>query len=147
MNITASLGFYLLLVANAVLLAAACITITRFRSECQRLERFWNSPTGAAVADDGDTAKDEYKRQQVLVTMRLDKRLAELQEQINALASRPRSVPAPAPAEAPVPLENAVRMARHGASVDDLTRSCGLNIAEARLMQRLHGQGQRARSA
>ncbi len=146
MNITASLSFYLLLVANAVLLAAACITISRFRSQCRRLEKFWNSPTGAAVADDDDAgAINEYKRQQVLVTMRLDKRLAELSEQVSALASAPRSAPPPARTEAPVPIENAVRMARHGASVDELTRGCGLNIAEARLMQRLHGQ--RARSA
>jgi hypothetical protein len=31
-------------------------------------------------------------------------------------------------------------MARHGASIDDLIRSCGLNIGEAQLMRKLHGK-------
>jgi len=33
-------------------------------------------------------------------------------------------------------------MARLGASVEELAKSCGLNIGEAHLMQKLHGQSQ-----
>jgi len=42
--------------------------------------------------------------------------------------------------ESRLPIENAVRMAKHGASIEDLMRSCGLNIGEAQLMRKLHGQ-------
>lgn len=36
-------------------------------------------------------------------------------------------------------MDHAARLARGGASVDELTRNCGLNIGEASLMRRLHG--------
>jgi hypothetical protein len=37
-----------------------------------------------------------------------------------------------------------MRMAKLGASIDDLTRNCGLNIGEAQLMQKLHGKARAA---
>jgi hypothetical protein len=37
-------------------------------------------------------------------------------------------------------MEHAARLARGGASIDELTQSCGLNLGEASLMRRMHGQ-------
>ena len=52
-------------------------------------------------------------------------------------------------ASAPIqlPIDNAIRMAKQGASVADLTRSCGLNLGEAELMKKLHGRNRRAAAA
>ena len=46
--------------------------------------------------------------------------------------------------ESRLPIENAVRMAKHGASIEELVRGCGLNIGEAQLMRKLHGQSRAA---
>ena len=50
------------------------------------------------------------------------------------------------PVDGSLPIENAVRMARHGASIDELVRNCGLNIGEARLMQKLHSKAAAAQT-
>ena len=135
-------SYYLtvLLVANALLLAIAAVVLSRFERRCKRIEEFWDSPTGTALADDGD----EEVRAQTQATQRLERRVGELQRVVKLM-----DIKAPkqqAPVELNVPIENAVRMARQGASVDDLTRNCGLNIGEARLMQKLHGKAQHAAS-
>ena len=135
-------SYYLtvLLVANALLLAIAAVALSRFERRCKRIEEFWDSPTGTALADDGD----EEVRAQTQATQRLERRVGELQRVVKLM-----DIKAPkqqAPVELNVPIENAVRMARQGASVDDLTRNCGLNIGEARLMQKLHGKAQHAAS-
>ena len=133
-------SFYLvlLLISNAMLLGVAIVVLSRFDQRVKRIEEFWDSPTGAALADDGD----EEIRAQMQATERLERRVGELQRAVKLMEIK---APAPqAPVEMNIPLENAVRMARHGASVDDLTRNCGLNIGEARLMQKLHGKAQRA---
>jgi hypothetical protein len=134
MNIDESLSIYLLLIANAALLSAAAIAIVRFQKQCERLERFWNSPTGAALADQ----KSDQDRMQLLSTMRLERRLAQLQGKVDSLATTPAKS-APPPVTRQLPIENAIRMAKGGASVDELTRSCGLNIGEARLLRKMHG--------
>lgn len=124
----------LLLIANALLLAVATVVLSRFDRRVKRIEEFWDSPTGAALADDSD----EEVRAQMQATQRLERRVGELQRVVKLMDIK---APAPqAPVEMNIPLENAVRMARHGASVEDLTRNCGLNIGEARLMQKLHGK-------
>ena len=135
-------SYYLtvLLVANALLLAIAAVVLSRFERRCKRIEEFWDSPTGTALADDGD----EEVRAQTQATQRLERRVGELQRVVKLM-----DIKAPkqqAPVELNVPIENAVRMARQGASVEDLTRNCGLNIGEARLMQKLHGKAQHAAS-
>lgn len=144
MNITDSYAFYLLLVSNALLLAAAGIAVVRFRQQCQRLEQFWNSPTGTAIAhtQPDDNHSSDETRKQLLNNLRLEKRLADLQKKVCAVSSKPLQPVRieSAPVERPLPMDNALRMARHGASAEDLTRACGLNIGEARLMQKLHGQ-------
>ena len=131
MNIPDDQFLQLLLLANAILLAVAAIAIGRFCWRFERMTRFWHSPTGAAIADKAA----QHERQQILVNLRLERQLSGLQEKIDALADvKPGTTTAPQP----LPIDNAIRMARNGASIEELTRSCGLNIGEARLMQKLH---------
>ncbi|MGI9233200.1 MAG: DUF2802 domain-containing protein [Woeseiaceae bacterium] len=128
--------FYLnlLLVCNVWLLAVAVVAIIRFDRRWQRIESFWDSPTGVALSD----ATDDELYEQMKATQRLEQRLGELQRSIKRIDVKPPEKRPPV--ERDVPIENAVRMARLGASVDDLTRNCGLNVGEARLMTKLHGR-------
>ena len=129
----------MIMLANGVLLAIACYALVRFERRCRQIEAFWASPTGSAVADD---QADE----QMLITQRLEKRVGELQRSVKVIElKRGETDEKPVvPVERSLPIENAVRMARRGAGIDDLTRSCGLNIGEARLMQKLHGKARPA---
>ena len=52
MNIFDSDISYLVIMANALLLAASALAILRFSSQYHKLRDFWDSPTGAAVADE-----------------------------------------------------------------------------------------------
>lgn len=133
---------YLLIVSNAVMLALACFCFTRFDRRCRQIEKFWDSPTGTAISDDSDSPDDSHE--QMRMTQRLEKRVGELQRTVKVMEIE-KSKPTPPPSkpiERHLPIENAVRMARMGASVDDLSKSCGLNIGEAQLMQKLHGKVQ-----
>ncbi|MDX1515687.1 MAG: DUF2802 domain-containing protein [Woeseiaceae bacterium] len=130
---TISTSLYLLFALNALLLALVNFSVGRVRRQCQRLEKFWNSPTGQAMADDNDARR----HRQLLVNLRLEKQLAELQSRLDALATSEQ--PAVAAAERPLPIDNAIRMAQNGASAKELTARCGLSSAEAQLMTRLHG--------
>ena len=69
--------------------------------------------------------------------IRLEQDLSDLQTSVNALADRPRKQTAPV--AQPLPIDHAVRMIRNGASIEDLTQTCGLNIGEARLLTKMHG--------
>lgn len=125
---------YILLASNATLLAIAAVAVIRFERRWQRLESFWDSPTGSAL----DDASEDELHEQLMATTRLEQRLGELQRTVKLLDMK-----APeerAPVERSMPIENAVRMARLGASVEDLTRNCGLNVGEAQLMKKLHGK-------
>lgn len=125
---------YILLASNATLLAIAAVAVIRFEQRWQRLEGFWDSPTGAAL----DDASEDELHEQLMATTRLEQRLGELQRTIKLLDIKaPEERP---PVERNMPIENAVRMARLGASVEDLTRNCGLNVGEAQLMKKLHGK-------
>lgn len=146
---------YKLLLANGVLLAIACYAIVRFERRCKEIEAFWASPTGLALADtsdaetsDADTS-DKESQNQLRQTQRLEQRVGELQRAVGVLALREKQAgeTTEQPVERNLPLENAVRMARNGASIEDLTRSCGLNIGEAQLMQKLHRQANSAAAA
>ena len=82
----------------------------------------------------------------------LSTQLGELAEQVRDLALPSPMVtrPAPEPLPAPPPpvasitpsgargYEMAIRMARGGASVDEIVASCGTTRSEARLLRRLH---------
>lgn len=125
---------YVLLCANAVLLAIASVAVLRFERRWKRIEQFWDSPTGTALSE----SADDEMRAQIEATKNLEKRLGELQRTVKIMdLNSPKENP---PVERNLPIENAIRMARMGASVEDLTRTCGLNFGEARLMQKLHGQ-------
>ena len=130
----------LLLAANAMLLGLTCHALVSFERRCKRIEDFWESPTGNALSDDGDAEL----REQMKATRRLEKRVGQLQRTVKVIELN-KNRPQPAEPTQPtvkqnLPIENAIRMARLGASVEELTRSCGLNIGEARLMQKLHRQ-------
>jgi len=131
---------YLLIVSNAIMLALACFCFTRFDKRCRQIEAFWISPTGTAISNDNDGDSQEQMR----LTQNLEQRVGELQKTVTVMAvKKPDSTPTPStPIERNLPIENAVRMARLGASIDDLAKSCGLNIGEARLVQKLHGKVQ-----
>lgn len=130
--------FFLLLTANGLLLAVTAIALSRFERRCKRIEEFWDSPTGTALADEGN----DETREQMKATRRLEQRVGELQRAVKLMEIKvPREQP---PVERNVPIENAVRMARLGASIEELTRNCGLNAGEARLLRKLHGKTQLA---
>lgn len=123
----------ILLACNATLLSIACAAVIRFERRWKKLEEFWDSPTGSAL----DDASDAEIRDQREATTRLEKQLGELQAVLEGLnLQAPEKAPA---ADRILPIENAIRMAKLGASVEDLSRNCGLNAGEARLLQILHG--------
>lgn len=129
---------YLLLASNATLLAIACVALIRFDRRWSRIEAFWHSPTGTAISE----SDDADVREQMKATQRLEQRLGELQRTVKVLDMKTPKQQAPVERNQPIglPIENAVRMARMGASIEELSRSCGLNIGEAQLMQKLHGK-------
>ena len=143
MNIFDSDISYLVIMANALLLAASALAILRFSSQYHKLRDFWDSPTGAAVAD--EQPESETISKLLLATENLERRVAQMQQKLESLSQTPE--PPVQNNIRPLPIDNAVRMARAGASVDDLTRTCGLNIGEARLMQQLHARRSTAASA
>jgi len=63
---------------------------------------------------------------------------------VQSQTQRPAAAPAPAQAAASVNTrgyETAIRMARSGASVEEIVASCGTTRAEAKLLRRLHECG------
>jgi alkylation response protein AidB-like acyl-CoA dehydrogenase len=74
-------------------------------------------------------------------------RLAELEARVDAtrsgvaaLGERLERPAAPAPSQSPSPgYQIAIRLARGGASREELMSGCGLTLAEAELVRRLHG--------
>ena len=134
MNISDTTALYMLIIANAALVAAAGIAVARIQRQMRRFEQFWNSPTGASLANREPVS--EQPRPQA--NRHLERRVTELQSVVKTLAKREQ--PTVKPIDGSLPIANAVRMARHGASIDELVRNCGLNIGEARLMQKLHSQ-------
>ena len=142
MSIDSALTTNLLLFSNAALLAAATIALVRFRSQARRFEKFWDSPTGVSLADEQALRAQPEPQPDPQPDPELERRVAELQSVVKTLASKNRI--AREPAEPGLPIENAVRMAKRGASIDDLIRNCGLNIGEAQLMRKLHGKAANA---
>ena len=134
MEITDTFVTNMLLIANAALLAAAVIAITRFRKQARRFEKFWDSPAGVSLAD----AQALEAKPEPRTDPELEKRITELQGVVRSMATKDRLERKDN--ENRMPIENAVRMAKHGASIEELVRSCGLNIGEAQLMRKLHGQ-------
>ena len=130
MMIDTTYSLYALIIANASLVAAAALAVLRFQRVLRESAAFWESPTGAAIQTDTREQTDYGKLllQEIAV---LQKTVAKLR-----IRQQPRDEPAPSH----VPIEHALRMAKRGASIEDLRKSCGLNIGEAKLMHRLHGK-------
>ena len=141
MNTINPLILYLLLVSNALLAGAACLAIMRFQRFFRHLQQFWHTPVGSSLINQ----QEEEIRRSLRTTQRLDKQVNDMQRAIKTLAARDSGKRSAA--ERALPIDNAVRMIKHGASVEDLTRTCGLNIGEARLLQKLHGQAPAAANA
>ena len=120
--------FYALLMSNAFLLAAATIVVLRVQRQIQKNEDFWNSPTGAAVQEQSLPTEQ--------IGRIVDQRLSALDRAIDELTERESRLRYSNASE--LPFGNAVRMVKHGASADDLTRNCGLSESEALLMTRIH---------
>jgi hypothetical protein len=86
---------------------------------------------------------------------RLSEKMSDLAEQVRELSlpspvtSQRLAAAAPPPPPAPLPsapshgrgYEMAIRMARAGATLEDIVASCGTTRAEARLLRRLHCAG------
>jgi len=136
MTLSETYYLYLLLASNVLVLAGGLVAITRFRELCKEQASLWSSPTGAVLAD-VDEKSDELQRQQLTVNLQLEKQIQCLRRELRALSNRGNEANVP---ERSLPVDNAVRMARNGASIDDLTRSCGLNIGEAQLIKKMHGE-------
>ncbi|MEM6511610.1 MAG: DUF2802 domain-containing protein [Pseudomonadota bacterium] len=140
----------LILAFQAVLLGAAIIALARFHRRCRDIEAFWSSPTGAMLAENDDISHNDDSpqivskdsEQALLEKLKLDQRIADLQRRLRELSEREIRVQTPVSIEIErhLPIENAQRMAKSGASVEELTRVCGLNVGEARLLQKLHGR-------
>ena len=131
MNIVLNyLSTYALPIANVCLLCAAILVIIRMQRVLRG--RAIYSKLAAANAIERDIAA--LTECSELVTNRLDS----MQAAIERLGSLDRLLLGPASQE--LPLVHAARLAKDGASVDELTQNCGLNIGEARLVRRLHGR-------
>ncbi|MGI9205876.1 MAG: DUF2802 domain-containing protein [Woeseiaceae bacterium] len=127
MTIVESYSLYLLMICNGVLAGAAAVAILRFQNMLKNQKSFWSSPTGVAMSSQPEG--DEFLQA-------VEKRFTKFEEGLGNL-SRDNKVKSASPRS--IPHENAVRMAKHGATVDDLTRTCGLSDIEARLVMRVHG--------
>lgn len=137
------LYIYVLLAANTLVLTGGLLLILRLRRLCKLHEKSLECPPGIALADADEPAADSGQKQ-MLALMRMEKQLLTLRAELAAHASARDDV---STSERVLPLDNAVRMARNGASVDDLTRSCGLNIGEAQLIRKMHGSAANAARA
>ncbi len=137
METLSTFTLYGLLIANVVFLFVASKALFRFQYLIRRNRSFWEGRTGANPQSriNPDTVLSGF----------LERRLAMLQERVEELARRPVSAPAAQPGE--LPFEHAARMARFGATAEELTRTCGLNEAEAKLICRVHARRGRASPA
>jgi hypothetical protein len=117
-------------VANVCLLAAATMAMVRIQRVLAGKAIYSKLAAGSAI--EARIAEiDEHCRV-------VSERLGEIQDQIESFSQLERLLVGPVSRE--FPMEHAARLAKGGASVDELTRNCGLNIGEARLVRRLHGQ-------
>lgn len=124
------LAEFALPVANVCLLAAAIIAIGRM----QRIIRGKAIYSRLAAADAIESEIAAITEHCNLVSIRL----GEMQDEIEKLSDLERLLVGPVSRE--LPMEQAARLAQGGASIDELTRKCGLNTGEARLIRRLHGR-------
>ena len=138
MSYNVPVSIYLLLLSNAALLAAAIVAILRFQALIRTSQQYWSRPAGSPSQQQQIESHAESEQTGFRTNNELEQRVTSLQASVNRLSEK--DVVQPVPVTRDLPIENAARMARHGASVADITRSCGLNIGEAQLMKKLHSR-------
>jgi hypothetical protein len=126
------LSNYALPIANVLLVAAAALAIVRVQRVLKGKAIYSRLWAGNAIEKEIATLTEQSR----LVSARL----SAMQETIERLGRIERLLVGPVSRE--LPMEHAARLAKDGASVDELTRHCGLNIGEARLIRRLHGRAE-----
>ncbi len=139
MTIENTYSLYLLMICNGMLAGAAAIAILRFQRMIKLQQTFWGSPTGAAISTQPVAPTQAAQPDQDDFLKAVERRFAYLEQGFGNLADKNQSGQS---MQHSVPHENAVRMAKHGATIDDLTRTCGLSDIEARLLLRVHRQNQ-----
>lgn len=131
---------YGLLAANAAMLLIAWVALLQINARCRRLEEFKLHAASALPAASPTTntnASDDEKSFE-----KLERRLELMRQSILMLTAKTPEKRLPEVRS--LPIENAVRMAKKGATIDELTRNCGLNIGEAQLMKKLHSNAKSA---
>ena len=126
---------YALPLANVCLLAAAVTAVFRLQKVLAG-KAIYSKLAGGNAIEAQIAEIDEHCRI-------VSERLGEIQDQIERFSHLERLLIGPVSRE--FPMEHAARLAKGGASIDELTRNCGLNIGEARLVRRLHGQAEAPR--
>ena len=111
---------YQLLILNTLLLTAVITVLFRLRRLTHR-----SGDKNAQRDNESDKA-----------SQLLHKRISLLQKSVHDLGRKQKSLQIPAAKK--LPLDDAVRMAKNGASIEELTRNCGLSKGEAQLLTRLH---------
>ena len=127
MNIIETYPIYALLLANAALCAAAVLAILKFQRLLRSSARFWDSPTGSALQAQCD---------QSMFNQSTENQLASLAAALEQLEKTTRTVSVATSEK--VPYDTAIRMAKAGASTEELVRNCGLSAGEANLYRRIH---------
>lgn len=130
-NFVVFLQFGLPIIGTGAMIAAAVLCAAMRREQNEFAQNLLDASTDEELHERFDDR--ELRRM-------FDRRLTILEErlvQILRESQKPAALPVP-PLKNELPVEYAVRMARSGASVDDLVRGCGLNIGEAQLILRLH---------
>jgi hypothetical protein len=124
--------------ARALLLIAAFAGFAWALLSARRQSADGNAQLGARL----DTALGEIRKLTGQVSA-LGGALESLGTRLHeANAQRPAPAPSPAPASVNTRgYETAIRMARSGASVEEIVASCGTTRAEAKLLRRLHECG------
>jgi hypothetical protein len=124
-------SLYLLPIANAVLLGASALVLVSIRSALRERAPSANLSSASILAAE----LPKLSRNSQLMALRLN----DLQKKIEGLSNLERLLAEPIARS--LPMERATILARNGASEDELARTCGLSIGEARLMRRLHRGG------
>lgn len=113
-----------LLLSTALLLGAASLAILRFQRLVRESAQLLSSGAPAEAKPKADAQEP------------LEQRIGTLQKIVEDLARKEEAPQQTGRNE--LPLENAVRMAKCGVGVDELTKNCGLKKGEAELLLRLH---------
>lgn len=143
MNLLSDYTHYLLLGSNAMMLCAAAIAVARFERQIRTNQKFWRSPTGSALLEVSETVEPRTAgNNDAVLSGFLERRLAIMHQRLNDVDRKLQEFVPSQPAG--TPFSHAARMARSGASIDDLVRTCGLSTQEASLVRKLHSSSQDA---